>query len=31
VYDQRGLANLGSSEVKSVDMDRNAKGIVLKG
>jgi hypothetical protein len=31
VYDQMGLADLGSPEVKSVDLDRNAKGTVLKG
>jgi hypothetical protein len=29
VYDQMGLADLGSPEVKSVDLDRNA--TVLKG
>jgi hypothetical protein len=29
VYDQRGLADLGSPEVKSADMDRDVKGTVL--
>jgi hypothetical protein len=31
VYDQRGLANLGSPEVKSADIERNVEGIVLQG
>jgi hypothetical protein len=31
VYDQRGLANLGSPEVKSADMERNVEGTVLQG
>jgi hypothetical protein len=26
VYDQRGLDDLGSSEVKSADMERNVEG-----
>jgi hypothetical protein len=31
VYDQRGLADLGSPEVKSADMERNVEGTVLQG
>jgi hypothetical protein len=31
MYDQRGLANLGSPEVKSADMEGNVEGIVLQG
>jgi hypothetical protein len=31
VYDQRGLADLGSPEVKSADIERNVEGIVLQG
>jgi hypothetical protein len=30
-YEQKRLADLGSPEVNSVDMDRNAKGTVLQG
>jgi hypothetical protein len=29
VYEQKRLADLGSPEVKSADMDRNVKGTVL--
>jgi hypothetical protein len=31
VYEQKRLADLSSSEVKSADMDRNVKGTVLQG
>jgi hypothetical protein len=31
VYDQRGLADLGSPEVKSADIERNVEGTVLQG
>jgi hypothetical protein len=31
VYEQRGLADLGSPEVKSADIKRNVEGIVLQG
>jgi hypothetical protein len=31
VYDQRGLVDLGSPEVKSADMERNVEGTVLQG
>jgi hypothetical protein len=30
VYEQRGLADLGSPEVKSGDMERNVEGTVLQ-
>jgi hypothetical protein len=30
VYDPRGLADLGSPEVKSADMERNVEGTVLQ-
>jgi hypothetical protein len=31
VYDPRGLADLGSLEVKSADIERNIEGTVLQG
>jgi hypothetical protein len=31
MYDSRGLADLGSSEVKPADMERNIEGTVLQG
>jgi hypothetical protein len=31
VYDQRGLVDLGSPEVKSANMERNVEGTVLQG